>query len=276
MQKTNNLTFAKRAKSMLRVDFKRAFVSPLVYIMLGICFAVPVLILVMTTALPSTSVDPETGEEIIAETFTNVWQIIGTLPQLVKARPNAGAAAGANMQMDVTAMCNINLLYFAVVVFTGIFVADDFRSGYAKNLFAVRAKKSDYVFSKTLTCFAVAALMFVVFFIGAVIGGLIAGLSFDTAGFGVSGLVFAMLAKIAVTLVFVSITLIISVAAKQKLWLSILGACGAGMLLFTMIPMITPLTSTVINVILCVAGGGLFSIGLGAGSCLVLNKTRLV
>lgn len=261
---------------MLRVDFKRAFASPLVYIMLGICFAVPVLILVMTTALPSTSIDPETGEEIIAETFTNVWQIIGTLPQLVKARPNAGAAAGANMQMDVTAMCNINLLYFAVVVFTGIFVADDFRSGYAKNLFAVRAKKSDYVFSKTLTCFAVAALMFVVFFIGAVIGGLIAGLSFDTAGFGVSGLVFAMLAKIAVTLVFVSITLIISVAAKQKLWLSILGACGAGMLLFTMIPMITPLTSTVINVILCVAGGGLFSIGLGAGSCLVLNKTRLV
>lgn len=45
---------------------------------------------------------------------------------------------------------NINMLYFFVAVFVCLFVSDDFRSGYAKNLFTVRSKKSDYVISKTL------------------------------------------------------------------------------------------------------------------------------
>ena len=41
-------TFAKRLKSMLRVDTRRMFTSPLVYIMAAISLVVPVLILVMT------------------------------------------------------------------------------------------------------------------------------------------------------------------------------------------------------------------------------------
>ena len=49
-----------------------------------------------------------------------------------------------------------------------------------------------------------------------------------------------------------------------------------GMLLFTMIPMITPLDSTYINVVLCVVGALIASIGLGAVSTVVLKKTSLV
>lgn len=48
------------------------------------------------------------------------------------------------------------------------------------------------------------------------------------------------------------------------------------MLLFTMIPMICPLDSTIMNVILALAGGTLFSVGIGAISNLILNKTSLV
>jgi hypothetical protein len=85
-----------------------------------------------------------------------------------------------------------------------------------------------------------------------------------------------MLAKIFLMLVFVSIFTLISVAAKQKAWLSICGSLGGGMLLFMMVGMITPLGSTVLNVVLCLAGGVLFAFGLGAISKAVIKKTSLV
>ena len=66
------------------------------------------------------------------------------------------------------------------------------------------------------------------------------------------------------------------VVGKQKLWLSMVGSFIIGLLFFMMIPALTPLDSGVSNVILCLAGGGLFSIGLGAVSNLVLKKTSLV
>ena len=43
-----------------------------------------------------------------------------------------------------------------------------------------------------------------------------------------------------------------------------------------MTSMITPLSSTLMNVLLCLAGGALFAVGLGAASNAVLRKTSLV
>ena len=48
------------------------------------------------------------------------------------------------------------------------------------------------------------------------------------------------------------------------------------MLLFMMVSMITPLNATLLNVILCLAGGAMFAFGLGAISRIVLKKTSLV
>lgn len=271
---SKNKTSTLGVKSMIKTDGRRMFTMPLVYIMIGICFVVPILILVMTTMMPSSSFDPVTGEEIVSQTFTNVWQAFGSLPIIAKARPNGGASASAS-QMDITSMCNINMLYFAVAVFGSIFIAQDFKSGYAKNLFTSRSKKSEYLISKTVCLFFAAVIMFIVYFIGAMVGGAIARLSFSTEGFGVFGIVMCMIAKIFATLIFVSITVAVSVSAKQKLWLSILGSCAAGMLLYTMIPMVTPLNSTPLNVVLCAAGGGLFAFALGAVSNTVLKRTSL-
>lgn len=256
-------SFEKRLKSMLKVDFRRLFTMPLLYIMAGVSIVMPILILVMTTMMAGTTIDPTTGAETTIEAFTNVWQSIGSV-------------GGSAMSMDLTGMCNINLIYFLAAVLVCIFVADDFKSGYAKNLFAVRAKKTDYVVSKTLAGFVGGAIMLAAYFIGAMFGGAIAGLSFDTGTAGVGGIAMCMLAKIFLIAVFVSIDVLISVAGKQKLWISILGSLAAGMLLFTMIPMMTPLDSSLLNVILCFAGGALFSVGLGAVSNLVLNRTGLV
>ena len=180
------------------------------------------------------------------------------------------------MTMDLTGMCNINLMYFAVVVWICLFVSEDFRSGYAKNLFTVRAKKTDYVASKTVAGLMVGTMFILLWIVGSLIGGAVASLPFDTMGANYFNIVMCIISKIALMAVFVPIALAISVAAKQRAWLSICCALGGGMLLFMMIPMLTPIDAGVMNAVLCLAGGAMFSFGLGAVSNLVLKRTALV
>ena len=130
--------------------------------------------------------------------------------------------------------------------------------------------------SKTLAGFVCGALMLIAYFIGAVLGGAISGLSFDLGTPNAGNLVMCMIAKVFLMLVFIPIFVLVSVAAKQKTWLCLCGSLAAGMLLFMMVSMITPLSSTIINVALCLAGGAMFSVGLGAISNTVLKKTSLV
>ena len=172
-----------RLNSMLRVDFRRMFTSSMLHIFCGAALVMPILILVMTSMVAgSTVTDPQTGAVTTMEAFTSTWQIIGS--------------SGGMMAMDMTAMCNINLIFFMAGVYVCLFIAEDFRSGYAKNLFAVRSKKRDYVVSKTLAGFTTGGLMLVCFFIGAVLGGAFAGLPFTLGAGGAFGLVMCMLAKI--------------------------------------------------------------------------------
>lgn len=259
-------SFGKRLKTMLCVDFRRMFTMPLLYIIVGSCLVIPILILVMTTMMDgSVSVNPQTGAETVLEGFYNTWQIIGSV-----------SGAGSAMAMDMAGMCNINLLYFFVAVLVCIFVAEDFRSGYAKNLFTVRPLKSDYIVSKTLVCFIGGALMLAAFFVGSLLGGAISGLSFEMSGFGISGLIMCLGAKLLLMAVFVALYLLWSVIAKQRLWLSLVGALCTGMFLFMMIPLLSPLDSTAMNVLLCLAGGVAFGAGLGTVSTMVLKKRDLL
>lgn len=256
----------KRLTSMIKVDFRRMFTTSFFYIMIGICFIIPILILVMTTMMDgTTTTNPQTGEVTVMQGFDNVWQSIGTI-----------SSAEQTMSMDLVSMCNINLVYFILAVLVCIFVADDFRSGYSKNLFTVRSKKSDYVISKTLVLFTCGSLMLLAYFIGSLIGGAISSLSFELVGVNFINIVMCMLSKILLVAVFTPIFLVMSVVGKQKVWLSMILAFGTSMLLFTMIPMISPLDSTIMNVILSLAGGALFSYGLGLISNKVLEKTSLV
>ena len=257
-------------RSMLAVDFRRMFRTPFFYLVIGICFVMPILILVMTTMMDGTvSVNPQTGAETVIEGFDNVWQIIGSVS-------TAQADAAAGMDMSITAMCNVNMLYFLIAVPVCVFVAGDFRSGYAKNLFTVRAGRTDYVVSKTIVCTVAAMLMLLVFFIGAVVGGKMVGLPFEMNGFNGANLVFCLLCKLVLAAVFVPIYLITSVCAKQRLWLSILLSMMTGMFLFMMIPMLSPLNATVAQLGLCLAGGVLFPIGLGLVGRAILRKRSIL
>ena len=258
--------FKKRLISMLKVDFRRMLKSRVLYILIACALLIPVLMTVMMGMMDGTvSVNPQTGAETIMQGPENTWQNIGTLP--------GGEAMGGS---DIFMMCNINMMFMAVAVFVCLFISDDFRSGYAKSLFTVRARKGDYVISKTLCGFVCGAVMLVTYFIGSVIGGAVAGLSFDLFGLNAGNIVMCMLAKIFLMPVFVSIFTLISIAAKQRAWLSICGSLGGGMLLFMMVSMITPLASTVVNVLFCIAGSLLFAVGLGVASKAVLEKTSLV
>ena len=255
-------------KSMLKVDFRRMLKSKLFYILIACSFVIPILMTVMMTMMDgSVSVDPQTGAETVIHGQENAWQSIGTLPT---------ADSAAMGGMDVMAMCNINMMFMLVAVFICLFISDDFRSGFVKNLFTVRVNKGDYVISKTLAGFICGTIMLIAYFIGAMLGGAISGLSFDLGGLNAGNIVMCMIAKIFLMLVFVSIFVLVSVSAKHKAWLSICGSLGGGMLLFMMVGLITPLSSTIINVLLCLAGGSLFAVGLGAISKVVLKKTSLL
>lgn len=259
--------FNNRLKSMLSVDFRRMFTTPLFYIMVGVSLVIPILILVMTTMMDgSVSVNPQTGAETVMEGFKNVWQIIGSV---------SSGEAGAGMSMDLTSMCNINMMFFLIAVFVCVFVGDDFRSGYSKNLFTVRAKKTDYVISKSIVGFVAGASMLVAFFIGAMLGGAMAGLPFTLEGVNALNIILSMLSKIFLVSIFSSIYLIAAVFAKQRLWLSLILSFAIGMLFFTMIPIISPLNAGFMNVLLCFVGGGLFSFGIGIVAKIVLNKIDL-
>ncbi|MBQ8160318.1 MAG: ABC transporter permease [Clostridia bacterium] len=256
---------SRRLRSMMQVDFRRLFTTSRLPIFLLIALMMPVLILTMTTMVGGTEVtNPQTGAVTTMEAFTNTWQVIGT-------------ESGTDMMaMDMTTMVNINLIFFMAGVFVCLFVADDFRSGYAKNLFTVRSHKMDYVISKTVSGCIAGALMLLAFFIGAVIGGGAAGLPFTLGAAGVIGLVMCMMAKILLMPVFVPIAVAVSVFGKSRSWLSILLFAFAGMLLFMMIPMLTPLDAGIMNVGLCLAGGVMFGIGLCKVSEMLLRRQDLV
>ena len=142
-------SFSVRTKSMLKVDFGRMLKSKLFYILIACALVMPILMTVMMSMMDgSVSVDPQTGAETVIHGPESTWQNIGTLP--------GGEAMGG---MDIFGMCNINMMFMGAAVFICLFISDDFRSGYAKNLFTVRSKKGDYVISKTLAGFACGALM---------------------------------------------------------------------------------------------------------------------
>ena len=272
-QKFERFSFKKRLNSMIKLDFKRLFISRYFYIIIGCCIIAPILILVMTKMMEGTPMTDQNGNTILDEQgnpglmegFKNVWQMLGSV-----------SGSNTGMSMDLVSMCNINMMYLGIAVLVCMFISSEFKCGYVKNLFTRRSNKIDYVFSKTLVSFIGGTIMLLSFFIGSLIGGAIVSISFEMVDFNMLNLIMCLLSKFGLVLVFASIFVVMSVAAKDKLWLSLLVGLGASMLLFMMIPTISPLDSTFMNVLLSFVGGLMFAFALGTVSNLILKKTRLI
>ena len=268
--------FFARLKSMLTVDFHRMLVSKLFYIILLVSLLVPIVMTVMLVMMDGAeSVNQSTGEVTIIEGPESVWETIGTIPTDTSVTDNeASATMGADM--DVLALCNINMAFMGVAVFVCLFISSDFRSGFAKNMFTTRCGRGEYVISKTIVGFVTGALMLILYFVGAMLAGVITSLSFALGSLTPLGILMCMLAKIALMLVFISIFVLVSIAAKSRAWLSILCSLSGGMLLFMVVGMVTPLNSTPMHLLLCFVGGVIFAVGLGAISRAVIRGTSVV
>lgn len=261
MEKTNKLnfetpSFGQRLKSMLKVDFYRLFHTPLFYIMIVVSALIPALVLTMTGANQTTS---------DTQTFTNVWQVIESV---------SGSNSDAGL-MDLATMCNINMVFIFVAIMISIFVAHDYSSGYNKSIFTVHSKKVDYVISKCIVGFISGACMILTYVIGAMVAGLISGLSFALDGASILNVFSCLFSKIFLMTIFVPLYITVAVFFKQKLWLSIIGSFCVGILFYPIAMMTAPLNSGILNLIMCLAGGGLLGFGFGALATLVLNKRDL-
>lgn len=267
MQQTKEWNFehqraGKRLGGLLKMDGRRLLGKPSFYLFLAGCFVAPILIVVMTTMFGGA---PAGEGQMTMEPFTHVWQVIESA--------SGTASAGG---MDMMSMCNSNLIYVAAIVFVCLFVTEDFRSGYAKHLFALHAKHADYAYAKILVCLCGCAGMMLAYWAGAMVGGAIAGLSFHTGAAGVGGVVLCLIAKLLLMAVFVSLGVLMSTVGKQRLWLALVGSLAALMILFAMISALTPLNAAIFHVVLCLLLGTGCSVGFGLISRAVLDKTALV
>lgn len=191
-------SFGKRLKGMLGVDFYRLFHTPLYYIFLAIAALIPALI------IGASGMENPDGTTAAA-LYLNVWNAIAADTPLY-AFSNIGEYA------------NMNMVFIFGGIMVSIFIGHDYKSGYVKQLFTTHAKKQDYMMSKTITCAFAMACMCVTYLIGAVVAGLLVGMSFEV---NIGSLILAILSKIVMSLGWASLYTFLNVIFRRYFGVSI-------------------------------------------------------
>ena len=202
-------TFAERIRGMLGVDFYRLFHTPLFYIFLAIAAIIPAMVSAMTTMT-----DPN-GQTI--ELYSNVWQIIASQKSLYVIETIADYA-------------NMNMVFIFGGIMVSIFIGNDYRSGYVKQLFTTHAKKQDYMISKSISCAFAMMCMCITYFIGGTVAGLLVG--YETS-VNVGSLIIAILGKMIMSLGWASLYTFLNVIFRRYFGVSIFSSFffGTGILI---------------------------------------------
>lgn len=203
-------SFAARLKGMLGVDFYRLFHTPLFYIFLIISAIIPAMVSAMTTMS-----GPDGGAA--TPMYDNVWQIIAASEPLYVIRTIADYA-------------NMNMVFIFGGIMVSIFIGNDYRSGYVKQLFTTHAKKQDYMMSKSLTCAFAMACMCISYLIGGTVGGLLSGYDTDVNALS---LIVAILGKMVMSLGWASLYTFLNVIFRKYFGISIASSFffGTGILI---------------------------------------------
>jgi hypothetical protein len=201
-------SFGKRIKGMLGVDFYRLFHTPLFYIFLIIAAVIPAMIL-GTSGMDTT--------EAATSIFTNTWQMIAAETPLYVV---SGIGEYANM----------NMVFIFGGIMVSIFIGNDYRSSYVKQLFTTHAKKEDYMISKTLSCAFAMACMCITYLLGTVFAGMLVGASMEV---NIGSLVLAILGKIVMSLGWASLYTFLNVIFRRHSGISIVSSFffGTGILI---------------------------------------------
>lgn len=203
--------FFQRLKGMLGVDFYRLFHTPMFFIFLGIAAIIPAMIL-GTTGMEN----PQTGVAA-APLYTNTWQIIAADTPLYVVH-------------SIAEYANMNMVFIFGGIMVSIFIGHDYKSGYVKQLFTTHAKKQDYMMSKSIIGAFSMACMCITYLVGAVIAGLLTGISFKVR---VSSLIFAILGKIIMSLGWASLYTFLNIIFRRYFGVSIASSFffGTGILI---------------------------------------------
>ena len=241
-------SFAKRLKGMLGVDFYRLFHTPLFYIFLAISAIIPAMVSAMTMM-------PDQSGNTMEPLYSNVWQII---------------AAGDPLYVinTIADYANMNMVFIFGGIMVSIFIGNDYRSGYVKQLFTTHAKKEDYMLSKTLTCAFAMACMCVTYLLGGIAGGLFAGYEWDV---NVGSLILAILGKMVMSLGWASLYTFLNVIFRRYFGVSIASGFffGTGILIIGAAAILETLSlpASFLN---------LFLYGSSVNACLVSHFATLV
>ena len=204
-------SFGKRLKGMLGVDFFRLFHTPMYYIFLAIAAMIPALIL-GTGGMTN----PQTGE-VGAMLYTNVWNAVAADTPLY-------------VVSDIGEYANMNMVFIFGGIMVSVFIGNDYRSGYVKQLFTTHAKKQDYMLSKTVTCAFAMACMCMTYLMGSVAAGALVGLDFSV---NTGSLICAILGKLVMSLGWASLYTFLNVIFRKFFGVSIVSSFffGTGILI---------------------------------------------
>lgn len=204
-------SFGKRLKGMLGVDFYRLFHTPMYYIFLAIAAMIPALIL-GTGGMAN----PQTGEAG-AMLYTNVWNAVAADTPLY-------------VVSQIGEYANMNMVFIFGGIMVSIFIGNDYRSGYVKQLFTTHAKKQDYMMSKTLVSSFSMVCMCTTYLIGSVAAGALVGLDFSV---NVGSLICAILGKLIMSLGWASLYTFLNVIFRKYFGMSIASSFffGTGILI---------------------------------------------
>ena len=204
-------SFGKRLKGMLGVDFYRLFHTPMYYIFLAIAAMIPALIL-GTGGMTN----PQTGEAG-AMLYTNVWNAVAADTPLY-------------VVSQIGEYANMNMVFIFGGIMVSIFIGNDYRSGYVKQLFTTHAKKQDYMMSKTLVSAFSMVCMCTTYLIGSVAAGALVGLDFSV---NVGSLICAILGKLIMSLGWASLYTFLNVIFRKYFGMSIASSFffGTGILI---------------------------------------------
>ena len=124
----------------------------------------------------------------------------------------------------------MNMVFIFGGIMVSIFIGNDYRSGYVKQLFTTHAKKQDYMISKTLSCAFAMACMCVTYLIGGTVGGLLVG--YDTS-VNVGSLIIAILGKMVMSLGWASLYTFLNVIFRRYFGVSVASSFffGTGILI---------------------------------------------
>lgn len=189
-------SFGKRIKGMLGVDFYRLFHTPLFYIFLAIAAIIPAMVL-------GTSGQDASGAAV--SVYTNTWQMIA-------------AKTPIYVISNIGEYANMDMVFIFGGIMVSIFIGNDYRSGYVKQLFTTHAKKQDYMISKTLTCAFAMACMCITYLLETVVSGIMIGASMEVK---IGSLIIAILGKMVMSLGWASLYTFLNVILRKYFWISI-------------------------------------------------------